>query len=278
MTRLPRLALLAFASVVVAAGCGGSSGTPTPPPIKDANEVIVRSVDNIELNPAAAKSLHVQIDVSGKLNIGAFMPGGASSGLGSSYDITGTTIAGDVDVANQAVDLKLTIPGIPGGTGELIVAGNNAYYKFALLYPDGKFRMTPLTNSPISLPSPTALDSPKISQDIADVTKGLSDLGATATLKGTDKVDGKDAYHVSMVIPPDKLNSLLSQGGSTTAGMTIDSLTFDYWVYTDTVLPAKLALAVSSAALGNLSITVTLTAYGKAVTINAPAAGDIATS
>jgi hypothetical protein len=273
VTRLPRLALLTFASVVIAAGCGGSSGTPTPPPIKDANEVIVKSVDNIAYNATSVKSLHVKFEISGTLNLGSLTSG---SGLGSSFDLAGTTIEGDVDVANQAADLKLSAPGLLALKGEGIFVGGKAYYTSTLTNPDGKFKVVDTSSTPISLPSPTAMASGQIAKDIADFTNELTGAGATTTLKGNEKVAGKDAYHVSINFPVDKLNAMLAgTGGGTTAGMTLDSATIDYWVYTDTVLPAKLAISASSAQLGNLTLTATLSDYGKSVSISAPTADKI---
>jgi hypothetical protein len=57
--------------------------------------------------------------------------------------------------------------------------------------------------------------------------------------------------------------------------MQLDSATFDYWVYKDSLLPAKMTIAGSAATLGNLNLVLTLTDYDKAVTINAPADSDI---
>jgi len=274
VTRLPKtaLALIALASVVIASGCSGSSGTPTPPPITDPSEVITKSVAVVP----AVKSLHLKLEVSGKVNTGA-LTGGSSGGLGLSgnFDLAGTTLEGDLDVTKLATDLKFSVPGVLGLTGEAIVVDGNLYYKTSLT--GAKFTMSKLSDTvPVSIPSPGALASADITGGIASLRKTLDDAGAKATLMPDDKVNGKDAYHVSISVPVDAINTMLAgQGGSTTAGLKLDSATVDYWAYKDSLLPAKISIAASAGTLGNLSLVLTLTDYGKSVTVTAPAAGDI---
>jgi hypothetical protein len=270
VTRLRKsaLAFIAIASVVVAGGC--SSGTKAT--ITDPNEVITKSVSGAP----AITTLHVKVELSGKLDISSLGSAASAIGLGGNLDLAGTSAEGDVDVTKQAADLNFTLPA-PLGTGEVILVDGNAYYKLGLLT-GGKFSKQALGSSlPISLPSPGAIASVDPSAAIADLKTAMDSVGATATLKATDQVAGKEAYHVSIAIPVDKINSQLAASGtSATAGMQLSSLTLDYWVYTESNLPAKFVVAVGAGALGTFNLTVTLSDYGKSVTVNAPAPGDIA--
>lgn len=273
MTRLPKpaLALIAVTAIVFAGACGGNSGTPTPPPITDPSEVITKSVAVVP----AIKSLHLKLEVSGKVDIGA-LTGGSSGGLGLSgpFDLAGTTVEGDVDVVKLATDLKFALPGVLGLTGQVIVVDGTLYYKTSLT--GDKFTQSKLSDTvPVSIPSPGALASADITSGIASLRKSLDDAGAKATLLPDDKVNGKDAYHVSISVPVDKINAMLAQSGSTTAGLKLDSASVDYWAYKDSLLPAKISIVGSAGTLGNLSLTFTLTDYGKSVTVTAPAASDI---
>jgi len=273
VTRLPKpaLALMAVTAIVFAGACGGNSGTPTPPPITDPSEVITKSVAVVP----AVKSLHLKLEVSGKVNTGA-LTGGSSGGLGLSgnFDLSGTTVEGDVDVTKVATDLKFAVPGVLGLTGEAIVVDGNLYYKTSLT--GDKFTQSKLSDTvPVSIPSPGALASADITSGIASLRKSLDDAGAKATLLADDQVNGKDAYHVSISVPVDKINAMLAQSGSATAGLTLDSASVDYWAYKDSLLPAKISIVGSAGTLGNLSLTLTLTDYGKSVTVTAPAASDI---
>jgi hypothetical protein len=260
----PVLGLLAVAAIV-AAGCGGSKGTPTAPPISDPNEIVTRSVVNV-LN---AKTFHVKAEISGKIGLAAL---GMNTGLGGNIDLAGTTVEGDVDVANCAYDLKLNLPGLFGLTGEVIGVDGSQYTRISLQ--GDKF-----SESESSCPIPTAepgASPSSVESMVAEFRQSLEDQGATATLKGDEKVAGQDAYHVSISIPLDKLNSLISEGaGSVAAGMTLDSATLDYWVYKASVLPGKLHVAGSVSSAGNLDIVATLTDYDARVTIKAPEASQV---
>src|SRR5665811_2430994 len=95
---------------------------------------------------------------------------------------------------------------------------------------------------------------------------------------GRGQVDGRDAYHVSVSVPKDLINQQMGAlGGGAASGISIDTATLDYWVYVDSLNPAKMELKASSATLGNLTVTVTLTKYNQPVTIKAPADSEIQT-
>jgi hypothetical protein len=279
--RLPKtaLALVALATAIVVSGCGGgAAGTPTPPPISDPNEVITKAITAAP----DVKSLHIKLEVAGKISLSALSGASGGSALSGSIDLTGTTMEGDVDVANQAADLKLTLTGMLampalGLPSEIIVKDGSTYMKSSST---GKFSKTALgsltSGLPVSIPSQDAAPS-ALTDQVATIRKQLTDAGLTVTMMPDDTVGGQAAYHVSMTYPIDKLNSLIaSQAGSMASGLTFDKLAIDVWAYKDSQLPAKFEVAVGAGALGNLDITVTITAYNTPVTITAPAAGDIA--
>lgn len=266
---------MALAGVVIASGCGGSSGTPTPPPISDPHEVITQAV----ALASAVKSLHIKIEVSGSVNIGA-LGGSSGAGLSGNMDLSGTTLEGDVDVTKQAADLKLAVPGLFGTTGEFIVVDGYVYTKISILPQGDKFTKSKLSATiPVSIPSPGAIASGVITDQIDAFRKVLTDAGAVATLKPDDKVGGKDAYHVSISLPIAKINSMLgAQGGSAASGMTLDSASVEIWTYKENLLPARIEIKASAGATGNLDVVVTLSNYDQAVTIKAPADSDVKAS
>jgi hypothetical protein len=270
--RRPALALVTLASIIVAAGCTGSSGTPTPPPITDPHEIVTRAITAAP----DIKSLHIKLEVSGSINTAALGGSGSGLGLSGKMDLAGTTLEGDVDVVKQAAELKLAVPALFGMTGEIIVVDGNMYTKISLSGP--KFSKSKLSDSvPVAIPSPGAIASMALTDEVASVRKALDDAGVVATLKPDAKIGGKDAYDIAYTIPIDKVNGLLAaDGGSTTAGMTLDSAAVELWVYKDSLLPAKAEIKGSSATLGSLDLIVTLTAYNAPVTISAPGASDIA--
>ena len=276
MIRLPRpsLALVGLAGLVIASGCGGSSGTPTPPPISDPHEVITQAI----AHAPAVKSLHIKVEVSGKVNAGALR--GSSSGglLSGNMDLAGTTLEGDVDVINQAADLKLAVPRLFNMAGEFIVVDGYMYTKISLSGP--KFSKSKLSDTvPVTIQSPGALASSGITDQIASVRKALDDAGVVATLKPDAKVNGKDAYDISYSLPIDKINSMLAaEGGSAASGITLDSASVEIWVYKENLLPAKIEIKGAAGTIGNLDVVVTLSHYDQAVTVKAPADSDVKAS
>lgn len=264
------LAVVASIGLVAAAGCGGSSATPTPTPISDPNLVITQAVEKT----ANVTSLHIKIDVTGKVNTSS-LSGGSSGGigLGGNIDLAGTNVEGDIDVAKQAVDLKLAVPGLLGTTGEIIVVNGFAYYKISLMGDKfTKAKLSDLTGGlPVSVPTALPSGSGAIIDQVEQLRQQLKDAGVTTQLMPDDKVDGKDAYHIAVNLPLDKINALLAgEGGSTAAGMKLDSASADIWTYKDSNLPAKFEIKGSAATLGNLDVVITLTNYNQPVTIAAP--------
>jgi LppX_LprAFG lipoprotein len=257
-------ALLALAVI----GCGSSSGTPTAPPVSDPNEIITRSATGI----TAVQTVHFDVAVAGSINTAALGSSGGALGLSGALKLDGTTVSGDVDIQKQALHVTASMPALLGLSADIIQVDGFMYTKISLMGP--KYTKFPATTLPVASAAPSA--SPDISSMVSSLSTGLTASGAKATLVGRDQVDGRDAYHVSIDVP----NSLLSQGvgalaGSAASGVSIDTLTLDYWVFVDSLNPAKLELKAGSATLGNLAVTVTLTKYNQPVTIKAPADSEI---
>jgi hypothetical protein len=103
----------------------------------------------------------------------------------------------------------------------------------------------------------------------------LDSSGATETLSGRETVDGRDVYHLVVTVPDSVLNSEISAAGPGASGLGLVLAPVDCWVYVDTLQPARIRLQASSAAMGNLDLSVILTRYGESVTISAPAADQV---
>ncbi len=230
-------------------------------------------------------SFHIKIEVTGTIKAAALKgaAGSAGGGLTSDLKLDGTAIEGDVDVANQAAHISLTVPPIAmlGNvplTGDLIAKDSILYYKVSLLGP--KYTKTDLgslkDSLPVTVPSadPSALTG--MADQIAKLRQQLDAAGVKATLVGVEQIGGKDAYHISISVPLDKINTEIAAAAASEApGMKIDSASVDIWTYKDSYQLAKIQIAGASSSLGNLGMTITITNYGAPVTVTAPAASDI---
>ncbi len=182
--------------------------------------------------------------------------------------LDGSTLAGDVDVANRAAHLTATVPNLFGLTLDYIVVNGYQYTRVSLA--GQKYAKTPLSSV---LPGVDL--APSGSLELAERARTfkseLDRAGVTFGRAGRDSVAGRVAHRVTVSIPPDEFNKAIgSAGGSLAEGVTFDSVSMDYWAYVDSLLPAMLEAKASSASLGSLDLTLTATGYDQPVTITAP--------
>jgi hypothetical protein len=257
--------MLAAGAIVglVAAGCGGSSGTPTPPPISDPNEIITRSLEEL----TKSTSMHVRITVDGELDLSGL--GDSAGGLAGKINLSGTYVEGDIDITNEALDFKFGVPALLALSGRIIVVDGYSYTQISL-QGDKYTKSEAGDNLPVDLPSPEASASGEIAAQIEELKKQLDEAGIEATLEGDAKVDGKDCYHISIKIPAEKLSELMGEVDSTAAGVQIEDAQFDYYVYKESLRPAKISASGKAAGTGQASFELIVTKYDQSVDIKAP--------
>jgi hypothetical protein len=269
VSRIPRLVVLACAALAAAGACGssgggGGGGGGNATPISDPAVIITQSASSLQ----GVTSFHLKATVNGTVNIGKIMElTGSSSPLGGSISLQGTTLEGDFDMTHQAYHMTLSMPTFLGLTADIIQVDGYQYTKTSL---SGDKYTKSEASTPLLSAAPSA--TPDIADQVQELKRSLDDMGATATLVGKEQVDGKDAYHVKISIPVDKINEAIASAAPSAAGITVESLSIDYWVFSGDLRPAKGVVNVSSAALGNVDATVTLTKYNQSVNIQAPPA------
>jgi hypothetical protein len=300
------ITLLAALMLVTASACSTSAATSTPGAsggagatnavggtmapgasaaidLTDPTQIITQVLNGT----SNVKSFHIALAVSGTIKAAALSDaaGSSTSGLTGDLKLDGTAVQGDVDVANSAAHIGLTVPAMAAFgnipiTGDLIVVNNALYYKISLH--GTKYTKTDLGSlasmSPVAIPTPGASASAAISDQISQIRTAITKAGVTTKLVGVDQIGGKSADHISVTVPLDLINSQIAASASAKPAMKIDSLAIDFWVYTDNYRMAKAEFSESSASFGNLDITVTVSNYDQPVTITAPAASDIQAS
>ncbi|HEX7495890.1 MAG TPA: hypothetical protein VF349_04595 [Candidatus Limnocylindrales bacterium] len=319
MNRLPRRALALFAGlVVVASACASSSATfpagvapmggsggpgGSAGPGGGTNAVVNPGDPNSIISAVIAggpdtKSFHLKIELNGTIKASGLsgLGGDASSGLTGDLKLDGSNIEGDVDLANQAAHLAATISlGSAGSTAtipaDVILKDSALYYKIDLPgLSSGKYTKSSvgdlsssLTGGAVSVPTVGPSGLAGVEDQVAQIRKALDDAGAKATLVGVEKVGGQDAYHITISVPLDLINSKIagaaaSAESTAAAGLTIDSAAVDVWVYKSGNRLAKIEIKAASATIGNLDVIVTVTDYDKPVTITAPPASQVETT
>jgi hypothetical protein len=290
----PALSLLAGFVVVFASACGGSSGA-TNAPVgpgatsapsvaagnpNDPNSIITSAISG----GAAIKSFHIKIEISGTIKKEILQSEGGSAGAAFTSDVKldGTTLEGDVDVAGQGANLAFNVPplamlGNVPLTGGLVLKDNVLYYKVSLLGPKyTKMDLSSLSGLTAGLPVPTpaAAATLSLTDTLTQLKAQMDAAGIKATLVGVDQIGGKDANHINISFPLDKINAEIA-ASSPSPLVSIDSASVDLWVYKDNFQLAKVELKGASAAIGNIDFVLTITNYDAPVTITAPAASDV---
>jgi hypothetical protein len=257
-------AALLTASALVAA-CGGASA----PALSDPKEILVKSVESIQ----DATSVHLTTELDGTLplDLGSMLGGsGGSDSGGGSLDIAGTTLEGDVDIADQAVQMTFAIPAMLNLSGELIVVDDSAYVKASLLGDQYmKFDASDATDV-IPGGSPDA-GSPAPSGDpLAELRQTLDEL-ETQPIKLADETCGDtNCYHVQL-----KLDEASAEPLASLAPGVSGSGTLDVYVRQNDLRPSRIVFSGDAGDDGNLDATVTFSDWDAAVDIAAPPADQV---
>jgi hypothetical protein len=313
--RKPVFAAFLGLVLAVAAACGGSSATPTSPATSMAPEGSMAPSSSAAANANDAsslitqalsggsdvKSFHVKFPVSGTISAAA-MAAGTDDPTAQAVTLDGTSLEGDVDLANGAGHIAVNVPPIAamGGipiTADVIFVDGNLYVKTALLGGTkymvlnadslgGLTQMVPLPSIPVSIPSADANASSALSQvtdQLAQLQQQLDAAGAKATIVGTEQIGGQDATHINVTVPVDWINQQLTsaEAGATDTpppgleGAKLDSSTFDVWIYKSNNQLAQLHFTAASSVVGNIDVMLTMTNYDQPVSVQAPPASEI---
>lgn len=309
MFRAPKSALTLFAglTLVIVSACSSAStpaagassnagasqamGSPSAAAAttnpNDPNSIITQAISS----GTAVTSFHIKLTISGTINASA-LSSAAGSALSGDLKLDGTTVEGDVDVANEAAHLSLNVPALQmlGNvplTGDLILVNNALYYKVSLL--GAKYSMVDLSSLgstlgalasglPVAVPTAAAAASLNITDEVTQLRAAMVAAGVTPTLVGVEQIGGQSADHISFSVPLDMINSELAAEASPSPAPKIDSASVDLWVYTSNYQVAQLEIKGASSTVGNLDMTLTVSNYDQPVTIAAPPASQVQTT
>jgi hypothetical protein len=268
-SRASLIVLSTLFAVVIAACASPTGGLGGIPPLGP-NDILAASLVRLE----GASTLQVKASFGGSLNASALssLAGGLPIGLLGKLKLDGSSIAGDVDVSRRAAHLSASFPVLFDARAEVIVVDGSVYTKVSLL--GDNYTKSTLPSSPfLATLAPGATFGQ--AEALASVLAALAVSGATATLLGTDSVEGRPAYHLTLDVPSSGLTTVLALIGGVASGAGIEVGSIGYWVYVDTLQPARLTAGGSSASVGDLNIDATIDGYGQPVTIAAPAPGQV---
>jgi hypothetical protein len=238
---LPAVSLaLVMAGMLVACAAGA-------PALADPDEIISQGMKAT----SQATSFHVDVQVTGTVNI---------QQTGGTFNLDGTTAAGDFDVPNKLARLSFNAPGLMGLTGEVIQIGGDSYVK------------TSLTGTQFAKSTTTAAEGVQTNPDelFTQVSSFLNKEGVVTAKH--DDVDCGDAncYSVSLTVP----SSLLADAGST-SGVDIgqfvgDSVVLNLQFDRQSLRLSSVSTDIDAGEVGKFGLALTLSKYNEAVQVSPP--------
>jgi hypothetical protein len=228
------------------------------PAITDPVEIITQGLDAT----ANLKSLHVSLALDGSFTV----PDG-----GGSFNLDATTFEADVDIEARNVRAHVAVPAFLGLTADLIVIGEDVWYRTSMGGTKWFHETNDMMGSP--LPIPTA------SQGIQDMLDKVTDALATEgvlTEKLADVACGdSQCYQVSVTVPTalmDEAGSMASLDPSTIFGEgVVINLLFDrekLWL-------TEISTSVDSEEVGTISATLSFSNFDEAVEFSAPPSPEV---
>jgi LppX_LprAFG lipoprotein len=253
-SRPARRAVAAFALVALAtAACGGPAATP----LTDPAEILQKGAASL----GAMTSLHLRGAVGGEFPISI---GGA--GGGAPVPLDGTTLDGDIDVANGELAVELLAPALVNLRVNLVVADGATYLKAPLLTGDTWLRQ----------PSAGGIGDPGAAID------GLATFLARPELKpellADTRCGGVDCYSVRFTVPASEVRDALGSLGSAIPGLSGDAVgdvTVTAGVRKDNLQLATLGLDIPTGGQQPLTIDLELSKVNEPVTITPPPADQV---
>ncbi len=252
-----RLLALVAVTMLVLGAC--TSAASTAPALTDPKDILSQSVASLK----DVKSFHLQADITGQLKLDL-----TGSGSAGTIDLKGTTISGDVDIANKKAHLTFSAPGLFGASGDLIVIGDTSYVKISLL--GDKYTKTVSDNK--ADPSASSATDPQTI--INEVKKALDGLTTAPVKLADEKCGDQDCYHIQLTLNASDVSGAV--GSAAPSGLT-GSGTVDVWVQKNNLHPAKITAVINAGDTGTINVTVTLSGYDQPVTITAPPDDQVAT-
>ncbi len=237
---------LAAAALLLAA-CGGSG-----PAIDDPKEIVAQGLEAT----AGLTSAHIVLAVDGSTSLPQLG--------GSELTLDGTTVEGDVDLADSEAHLSFTAMGF---TGELIQAGQDSYLKTPLTGPQW-VKSTASAGDPVS----DVTDPSAMLQGVRDF---LDDESVDVEkLSDTDCGDGR-CYAVRLTIPASAMGGAGNVAGVDPGDLIGNALVLDLLFDRGDLWLAGASTELDSQSVGSLTLRLTLSAFNEDVSVEVPSPDEV---
>jgi len=231
----------------VLAACG-----PSAPALTDPKAIISQGMKAT----SQATSFHIDVQVTGTVNL---------QDTGGTFNLQGTTAAGDFDLPKKLAHLTFSAPGILGLTGDVIQIGSDSYVK------------TSLSGTTYTKSTTTAAGEVQTNPDeLFKQVSGFLDKEGVETAK-LDDVDCGDAkcYAVTLTIPASQLGIPGTTGGIDVSQILADGLKLNLQFDRSTLRLTSASTDIDAGTVGSVGLSVTLSKYNESVTVSPPPADQV---
>ena len=249
---LRRFAPILVAVIAVLAACQST------PAITDPVEIITQGLDAT----SNLKSLHVSLTLNGDVTV----PDG-----GGTFNLDSTSLEADVDIEARNVHASLAVPAFLGLTADLIVIGDDVWYRTSMGGTKWFHQTKDLAGS--SLPIPTAsLDT----QVMIDKVKEALATDGVVTKKLADVACGdRQCYQVSVSVPPSLMDEAGSMASLDPSSIFGDAVVINLLFDREKLWLTEVSTSVDSEEVGTISATLSFSNFDEAVEFSAPPSPDV---
>jgi len=247
--RLLSPAILLVTAAIAVGACGGSTTV-----LSDPTEILTKSVETLQ----KAKTVHLEATVDGTVKLDL-----TGSGQAGNIALTGTSLTGDLDIANGDATMSLAVPAMLGLTADVIVVGEDSYTRSS--FTGDKYQKGSAASAGLPV-------------DAADPQKSLKELQdwlkkpEVAPKKLADaSCASKTCYQVEIDLSAEDLTALapdLTDLGDATVLLTV-------LVEKDTLRPVSVDVKVTSTGVGDVTVALALSKWDEALSITAPPADQV---
>ena len=247
---LRRISPILAAAMLLLAACSSAG-----PAISDPREIVTQGLEA----SAELTSVHVVVALDGTATIPELG--------GGQMNLAGTSMEGDLDIANREAHFIFAVPSLLGLSGEVIQVGTDTYLK------------TSMTGTTWSKSTASATDP---LTEAMDPTQVLADVRSFLDTEGVEleKLDDTDCgertcYAVRLTIPAGLLSDATGAGGVSPGDLVGDALVVDLLFDRQELWLSQVSTDLSAESVGELTLRLTLSAFNQDVSVEAPPADQV---
>jgi hypothetical protein len=251
--RIP--AFLALIALFAFVACNATPAA--APALTDPKEILTKSVAAM----GEVKSFHLEAKLDGSITADLM-----GTGTPSAIKLDATSANGDIDIANKKFRLGFAVPALMGINGEVIQVGDTTYTKTSLT--GAKFqKSTASTEAPVDTDPAKALEELRKVLDRPEISPTKAADGKCG--------DNKDCYVVEIDLTAEEIAAMASASPEDLEDFSDGTIKLSISVEKDTLRIGKVVVGVVAGDMGSVNLTVDLSRYDAAVSIDEPAADQV---